>query len=56
MSRFGANGLTLNLLALAQRVQRKSCGQLLVECTGKVGCNFVGETEWRKRMTEGAKD
>ena len=35
----------------AKSIQTKSWAYLLVVCTGKVRRNFVGETQWRKRMT-----
>jgi len=38
----------------AQRVQHRSWADFLVLWTRRVGCRFVGETEWRKRMTTSA--
>ena len=38
----------------AQRVQRRSWADFLVLWTRRVGRRFVGETEWRKRMTTSA--
>jgi len=38
----------------AQRVQSRSWADFLVLWTRKIGHRFVGETEWRKRMTTSA--
>jgi hypothetical protein len=38
----------------AQRGQRRSWADFLVLWTRRVGRRFVGETEWRKRMTTSA--
>jgi hypothetical protein len=56
----GLNFINIILVQKLQWIYAEVSGAqrrtFLVVCNGKVGCNFVGETEEHRRMTASAKE
>ncbi len=51
LAAFAPVGSCQSYWCTAQDVQHRSWAYFLAFCNGKVGHNYVGETEWHRRLT-----
>ncbi len=56
LAAFAQKGLHQTCWCIAQGVQCRKFSLFLVVCIGRVGRNFIGETQRHRRMTAGAKN